>query len=350
VLPSETAVDHHVPGYCGQILSASERIVRRVTDPTSRILRLLSLLQTHRFWSGIELADRLDVSSRTLRRDIDRIRELGYPVKASRGIAGGYQLQAGASLPPLLLDDDEAIAIAVGLRTATGGSVAGIEEASLRALAKLEQVLPARLRRRVHALQAFTVPLTYRRPATIDAETLITIAQACRDDERLQFEYRRRDGETATRAVEPHRLVSVGQRWYLVAWDVHRADWRTFRVDRLEAPRTSGARFVGRPLPAPDAATFVRESLGSMPVRYEARVTVRAPADVVGEQARRFGKATVAALDGDSCTLCISGDSLPWLGACVLLLEADFTVHAPIELAEWLEQARSRIERASAPG
>jgi predicted DNA-binding transcriptional regulator YafY len=342
------AAEHHDRVHCGQILAASERIVRRVTDPTSRILRLLSLLQTHRFWSGIELADRLEVSSRTLRRDIDRIRELGYPVKASRGIAGGYQLQAGASLPPLVLDDDEAIAIAVGLRTATGGSVAGIEEASLRALAKLEQVLPARLRRRVHAVQAFTVPLSWGRPATIDPEALVTLAQACRDCERLQFEYRRRDGESATRAVEPHRLVSVGQRWYLVAWDVHRQDWRTFRVDRLDAPRTSGARFSGRPRPAADAATFVRDSLGSMPVRYEARLTVRASAAAVRDQARRFGRAAVEAVDGESCTLSMSGDSLAWLGACVLLLEADFTVHTPPELVEWLDRAGRRVERAGA--
>lgn len=317
-----------------------------MTDPTSRILRLLSLLQTHRFWAGIELADRLEVSPRTLRRDIDRIRDLGYRVKAARGIAGGYQLQAGATLPPLLLDDDEAIAITVGLRTATGGSIAGIEEASLRALAKLEQVLPARLRRRVHALQAFTVPLTYRRPATIDAETLITIAQACRDDERLQFEYRRRDGESGERSVEPHRLVSVGQRWYLVAWDVHRQAWRTFRIDRLKAPRTSGARFVRKPLPATDAATFVRESLGNMPVRYEARITVCSPAATVREQARWFGNATIEALDTQTSTLRMSGDSIAWLGASVMLLEADFTVHAPPQLAHWLDQARARIERA----
>ena len=332
-------------------MAASGRIVSRVTDPTSRILRLLSLLQTHRFWSGIELADRLEVSSRTLRRDIDRIRELGYPVKASRGIAGGYQLQAGASLPPLVLDDDEAIAIAVGLRTATGGSVAGIEEASLRALAKLEPVLPARLRRRVHAVQAYTVPLSFGHRATIDPEALVTLAQACRDSERLQFEYRRRDGESATRAVEPHRLVSVGQRWYLVAWDVHREDWRTFRVDRMAAPRTSGARFAERPLPAADAASFVRERLGSMPVRYEARLTVHAPADAVRDQARRFGRATVAPVDAATCTLSISGDSLAWLGACVLLLEAEFAVHGPVELAEWLARAGGRVERARAsPG
>ncbi len=316
------------------------------TDPASRILRLLSLLQTHRFWPGIELTDRLEVSPRTLRRDIDRIRELGYPVKAARGIGGGYQLQAGTSLPPLLLDDEEAIAITVGLRTATGGSVAGIEEASLRALAKLEQVLPARLRRRVHALQAFTVPLTHRRPATIDPETLITIAQACRDLERLQFQYCRRDGETALRAVEPHRLVSVGQRWYLVAWDVHRQAWRTFRLDRLRAPRTSGARFVQKPLPATDAATFVQESIGNMPVRYDAHITVHSPAHTVTAQARWFGNATIEALDTQTCTLRMASDSIAWLGASVMLLEADFTIHTPPQLATWLNETKSRIERA----
>ena len=317
-----------------------------VADPTSRILRLLSLLQTHRMWSGIELADRLEVSPRTLRRDIDRIRELGYPVHAARGLAGGYQLRAGATLPPLLLDDDEAIAIAVGLRTATGGSVAGVEEASLRALAKLEPLLPSRLRRRVQALKAFTEPMTYARPTTIDAETLITIAQACRDDERLQFEYQRRDGETAVRSVEPHRLVSVGRRWYLVAWDAHRRAWRTFRVDRLAAPSTSGARFVPKSLPAPDAATYVRESIGNMPVRHEAHLTVRSPATAVRERARWFGSASIESLDGETCALRMTGDSIAWLGASVLLLEAEVTVHSPPELSDWLEQAAGRIGRA----
>ena len=327
-------------------MAASGRILIGVTDPTSRTLRLLSLLQTHRLWSGLELADRLEVSPRTLRRDIDRIRELGYPVQAARGLAGGYQLRAGATLPPLLLDDDEAIAIAVGLRTATGGSVAGIEEASLRALAKLEPLLPSRLRRRVHALKAFTEPMTYARPTTIDAETLITIAQACRDDERLQFEYRRRDGETAVRAVEPHRLVAVGRRWYLVAWDVHRRAWRTYRVDRLRAPSTSGARFAPKPLPAPDAATFVRESIGSMPVRHEARLTVCSPAATVKERARWFGHASVEPLDAQTCALRMTGDSIAWLGAAVMLLEADVTVHSPPELSDWLGQAAGRIGRA----
>ncbi len=318
--------------------------MREVSDPTSRMLRLL---QTHRFWPGTELAGRLEVSPRTLRRDIDRLRELGYPVHATRGTAGGYRLEAGTALPPLVLDDDEAVAIAVGLRTAAGGSVEGIEETSVRALAKLEQVLPAHLRRRVHALQAYTVPLTFPARTMLHPETLTILAQACRDNERLQFEYRRRDGEAGTRAVEPHRLVPVGRRWYLVAWDVHRGDWRTFRIDRMDAPRTSGARFVPKELPAPDAATFVEQALGSMPARYEAVVTLHAPIADVSERARWLG-ATVEEIDPVSSRLRMSGDSIPWLGAAVAVLDADFEVHEPPELEAWLGQLAARIGRSRA--
>ncbi|MEZ5120840.1 MAG: YafY family protein [Solirubrobacterales bacterium] len=318
-------------------------------DPTSRMLRLLTLLQTHRFWPGTELADRLDVSPRTLRRDIDRLRELGYPVDATRGAAGGYRLQAGSDLPPLLLDDDEAVAIAVGLRTAAGGSIAGIEETSVRALAKLEQVLPARLRRRVNTLQTVTVPLAFAAGETVDPQTLTILAQACRDSERLQFDYRRRDGESATRAVEPHRLVSVGRRWYLVAWDVHRADWRTFRLDRLTAPRTSGARFNPRALPAEDAAAFVRRSLQSIPTRYEAAVTVSAPAAAVAERMRPFG-GRVEPIDGERCRLRMGGDSLPWLAAGIALLECDFELHGPPELVDWLRGLQRRLADGVATG
>ncbi|WP_259315389.1 helix-turn-helix transcriptional regulator [Capillimicrobium parvum] len=314
-----------------------------MTDPTSRMLRLLTLLQTHRFWPGVELSDRLEISPRTLRRDIDRLRELGYPVDATRGAAGGYRLQAGSDLPPLLLDDDEAVAIAVGLRTAAGGSIAGIEETSVRALAKLEQVLPARLRRRVNTLKTVTVPLAFAPRETIEPETLTILAQACRDAERLQFEYRRRDGESATRAVEPHRLVSVGRRWYLVAWDVHRADWRTFRLDRLEAPRTSGARFAPRELPAEDAAAFVRQSLRSIPTRYEADVTLHVPAEAVADRVRPFG-GTVEAVDDERCRMRMTGDSLPWLAAGISLLECDFELHGPPELAAWMRGLHGRID------
>src|SRR3954464_9063334 len=224
-----------------------------MANTSARMLRLLSLLQTHRYWPGVELADRLEVSPRTLRRDVDRLRELGYPVHANRGAAGGYQLprgaagvaqaRPGAGGPPLLLDDDEAVAIAVGLRTAAAGAVAGFEETSVRALAKGIQLLPPRLRRRIDALRAVSTPGVFGGGPSLDATTLTTIAMACRSEERLRFDYTPRDGQAAARHVEPHRLVSLGRRWYLIAWDLERGDWRSFRVDRMAAPELSGARF-----------------------------------------------------------------------------------------------------------
>ncbi|MBR8745229.1 YafY family protein, partial [Nocardiopsis sp. MG754419] len=199
---------------------------------SARLLHLLSLLQTRKDWPGNDLAERLAVSPRTVRRDVERLRELGYPIHATMGTGGGYQLGAGASLPPLLLDDDEAVAVALGLRTVAQGGVTGIEETSVRALAKLLQVLPSRLRRRVDALGTFTVPMPSDGP-TVDAQTLALIAAACRDSELLRFDYESHEGVPSRRVVEPHRLVSHGRRWYLVAWDTGREDWRTFRVDRL---------------------------------------------------------------------------------------------------------------------
>ncbi len=203
---------------------------------SSRLLTLLSLLQGRRDWPGSELADRLGVSGRTIRRDVDRLRELGYPVDAITGPAGGYQLRAGTAMPPLLLDDDEAIAIAVGLRTAAGASVAGIEETAVRALVKLEQVLPSHLRRRVQALQRSTMTLPMTGGPRVDPQHLTVIAATCRDQERLRFAYRARDDSESRREVEPHSLVNAWRRWYLVAWDCGRSDWRTFRVDRLSRP------------------------------------------------------------------------------------------------------------------
>ena len=215
---------------------------------SSRLLTLLSLLQGRRDWPGAELADRLEVSGRTVRRDVDRLRELGYPVESLTGPAGGYRLAAGTALPPLLLDDDEAIAIAVGLRTAARTSVTGIEETSVRALVKLEQVLPSHLRRRVQALQSATMTLERGGGPTADPQVLTQIAAACRDRERLRFGYEGRDGARTRREVEPHSLVNVGRRWYLVAWDCGRRDWRTFRIDRLTRPHAR------RALPAARAA------------------------------------------------------------------------------------------------
>jgi predicted DNA-binding transcriptional regulator YafY len=317
-----------------------------MANTSGRMLRLLSLLQTHRFWPGGELAERLEVSERTLRRDVDRLRELGYPVNASRGVAGGYQLQSGAAMPPLLLDDDEAVAIAVGLRTAAGGAVDGIEETSVRALTKVVQVMPPRLRRRVDALQSYTVPALWGSGGpSVDAAALTVIAQACRDDERLRFGYTARGGVQTTRLVEPHRLVSLGRRWYLVAWDAERHDWRTFRVDRLADPVASGARFRQRELPGGDAAEFVRGQIASMPTRYQVVVDVRATAADVKRVVSRWG--TVEAIDDGSCRLLMSVDTLDWPAMVLATVGADFDVVQPPELTDYVRTMGELFLRAT---
>jgi predicted DNA-binding transcriptional regulator YafY len=318
-----------------------------MANPSTRMLQLLSLLQTHRYWPGSELADRLEVSERTLRRDVERLRELGYPVDASRGVAGGYQLQAGKALPPLLLDDEEAVAIAIGLRTAAGAAVAGIAESSVRALTKLIQVLPPGLRRRVDALQAYTVPTFTSVGPTVDAVALTVIAQACRDDERLTFTYTKRDGGESTRLIEPHRLVAMGRRWYLVAWDMDRHDWRTFRVDRLASVASTGARFRPRELPAQDAAAFVRRGLSSMPTRHQVVVTVRTPAANVERIVRHY--ATVEAVDDESCRLLMNVDTFEWPAMVLAVVGADFDVVEPAELRDYLRSAGERLVRAGKP-
>jgi predicted DNA-binding transcriptional regulator YafY len=315
-----------------------------MANTSARMLRLLSLLQTHRYWPGGELAGRLDVSERTLRRDIERLRELGYPVDASRGVAGGYQLRSGAAMPPLLLDDEEAVAIAVGLRTAAGGAVDGIEETSVRALTKIVQVMPPRLRRRVDALQAYTVPAVMGGGPTVDAVALTAIAQACRDDERLRFEYTARGGERTSRLVEPHRLVSLGRRWYLVAWDAERHGWRTFRVDRLADPVSTGARFRRREVPGGDAAAFVREQIASIPTRHEVVVDIRAAAADVARVVSHWGR--VEALDEASCRLHMSVDTFEWPTVVLAAVGADFEVVRPAELRDFLRTAGERFTRA----
>ncbi len=314
-----------------------------MSDTTSRILRLLSLLQTHRDWSGSELAGRLEVSPRTIRRDIDRLRDLGYPVHASAGVAGGYRLQAGASMPPLLLDDEEAVAIAVGLRFAAGGSVAGIDEASVRALAKLEQVLPSRLRRRVNALQTYTVPMTYGDGGpTVDPDALICIAQACRDLERVQFDYKAKDGAETQRLVEPHRLVSLGRRWYLVCWDVDRRDWRTFRVDRLTGCLPEGVHFHPRELPAEDAAAYVAASISSTYTRYQVEVKLHSSkADLRGKVRSQDGQ--LEEIDNKSCLLRTTGDSLEWIAAWLGWFGVEFEIIQPPELIEYVRDLAARL-------
>src|SRR5690606_14995825 len=278
----------------------------------------------------------------TLRRDIARLRDLGYPIAASPGVAGGYRMRAGATLPPLLLDDDEAVAVAVGLRTAAGG-VAGIEETSLRALAKLEQVLPARLRHRVEALQAATVRLPDP-AAAVAPDVLTTVAEACRSHLRLRFDYRDRAGALTVRSVEPHRLVHTGRRWYLVAWDIDRDEWRTFRADRLEPPVTTGGRFV--PRDPPDAAAFVGYAVTTAPYMYRARVRLAAPAREIA-QAVPPTVGIVEALDERACLLTLGANSLDVIAVHLAALGVDFVVLEPPELAAHLRTLADRLARAA---
>ena len=312
---------------------------------SSRLLTLLSLLQARRDWPGAELAHRLEVSARTVRRDVERLRSLGYPVESMTGPAGGYQLRAGTAMPPLLLDDEEAIAIAVSLRTAAGGSVSGIEETSVRALVKLEQVLPSHLRRRVQALGAATQTLQVYGGPTVDPQCLTILAAAVRDHERVRFGYTARDNAPTKREAEPHALVNAGRRWYLVAYDLGRADWRTFRADRIDAPASTGVRFTPRELPAPDAAAFVERSLRSYPSKYEARVTVECAASVL--EGRRGLGGEITPLGDDRCELRTSDDNLDWLAMRIAMLPVPYTVHGPPELVERLRAIAGTIARAT---
>jgi predicted DNA-binding transcriptional regulator YafY len=317
------------------------REVLSMSDTSARLLSLLSLLQTPRDWPGGELAERLRVSPRTIRRDVERLRELGYPVRATRGAVGGYRLVAGTAMPPLLLDDEEAVAVAVGLRAAAAGApVVGIEEASVRALAKLEQVLPSRLRRRVGVLGAATVPMAGNEPS-VDPEHLTVLAGAIAGRERVRFRY-----QEAGRLVEPYRLVAAGARWYLLAFDNDRDDWRIFRIDRIREPRPTGVRVPPREPPEPDAAAFVTSKMYAMAPTYEVRATLRMPA---GEAARRLGAAPgeVEAIDEHSCQLRGHADTLEWLAARLLMLGCEFRVHGPPELMAYLRELGARAGQAA---
>ncbi|MCP2099239.1 MULTISPECIES: YafY family protein [Actinosynnema] len=313
-------------------------------ETSARLLKLLSLLQVRREWTGPELAGRLGIGVRTVRRDVDKLRSLGYPVSSLPGAAGGYQLGAGAELPPLLLDDEEAVAVAIGLRTAAGGTVRGIEESSVRALAKLEQVLPSRLRRRVAALQRHTVSLAA--PAVrVDANALAVIAGACRDAQRLRFGYRGRDGAESKRHVEPFGLAHTGWRWYLVAWDVDRADWRTFRVDRFEDEPALGARFPRREAPAEDLEAYVSEQLAVAPHEHRAELVVHAPHEEVAARVSRTS-VSMTPIDERSTRVVMAASSVVELGMWVGVLGFDFTLVDSPELAQHLRVLGERFGRA----
>jgi predicted DNA-binding transcriptional regulator YafY len=315
-----------------------------VVETSARLLRLLSVLQSRPEWPGEQLAARLEITPRTLRRDVAKLRSLGYPVHAAPGVAGGYRLGAGAALPPLLLDDEEAVAVALSLRSAATHSVTGVGEASVRALAKLEQVLPARLRERAAAISQATVPLAGPVPA-VSADALVVIARACRSRERIEFGYRSRDGVLSARRAEPHRLVQAGYRWYLVARDLGRAEWRTFRVDRINDPRPTGVRFV--PRDPPDAAAFVARAVTTAPYRYQARILVHAPAAVVAEQVPPSSGVLEPAA-ANSCVLIAGSDSLDAIAFHTAMMDLPFTVLEPPELIERMRTLAGRLSDAAA--
>ena len=305
-------------------------------DPTGRALQLLSLLQTHRLWQGAELAARLEVTERTVRRDIDRLRDLGYPVDATTGTEGGYRLATGAHLPPLVFDDDEAVAVAVGLRSAAGAAISGMDESSLRALTKIEQLLPNRLRRQVSALHTSISSTQWATDSdVIDPEALSVLAVACRDREEVRFAYQRRDGQTSQRLVEPHQLVTASRRWYLVAWDQHRHEWRTFRLDRLQEPRLAGRHFTQRDIPGGDAASFLSTTLGSPPHRDQATIEIGAPfADA--EDVLQWVDHTIEKIEAESCLVQIRSEDLGRLAMTVarVALTVPVEVIEPAELAD----------------
>ncbi|MEV0153404.1 YafY family protein [Micromonospora sp. NPDC050686] len=313
-------------------------------DTSVRLLRLLALLQSRRNWSGAELADRLEVTSRTVRNDVERLRILGYEIHSSTGITGGYRLSPGRVLPPLLLDDEEAVAVAVGLSAAAAGSVAGIEEPSVRALAKLQQTLPARLRGQVDAMRKATVFAAGGGPA-VDPQHLTVIAAAIRDHERLRFDYAGHSGGT-TRTVEPQRLVYTGQRWYLLAWDLAREDWRTFRADRITPRLPTGPRFTPRGLTDEEATDRVRRGVGSLAWPYQAEVRLHASAEAVaGRIPPEAG--LVVPIDDEACLFQTGTNSLLGLITYLTKLEVGFTAINPPELRELLRQLAATYAAAA---
>jgi predicted DNA-binding transcriptional regulator YafY len=309
-----------------------------------RLLRLLSLLQTRRHWSATELAERLSVTTRTVRRDVERLRELGYPVRATMGPIGGYRLGAGTSVPPLLLDDDEAVAVTVGLHLGAVSSVAGIDEASLRSLTKLEQVLPSRLRHRISALESAMVAIPPRDGPTVDAAVLTAISAAIRLAETLRFDYLSHQGTRSRRTVEPHRLISWGRKWYLVGWDVERANWRTFRVDRMSLRTPNGPRFTHREPPDGDVAAYRRRTIGHDIWPYHSRLRVHAPASQVTGRVDGI----VTPIDDHTCLLELASDSLDLVALVVGMLDIDFDVESPPELARHLRKLSNRFANAAA--
>ncbi|PXY28088.1 helix-turn-helix transcriptional regulator [Prauserella muralis] len=317
-----------------------------VESTTERVLRLLALLQRRPSWTATELAAELGVTDRSVRRDVERLRALGYPVHATAGVGGGYQLGAGTRLPPLLLDDEEAIATAVSLRLASGGTIAGAGEAALRALAKFNQVMPPRLRAEVRAVHGATATLAGS-GAEIDAEVLVTLARACRDAVRVRFTYATRDGPRRERTVEPVRMVAAGRRWYLMARDVDRDDWRTFRLDRMREVVATTWRF--RAGEHPDPVAYVQRSVTEAPYPHVARVRLRATA----EQVRDLVPPQVGRVEEDRdgwCVLVVGGVELDWLAMHIARLGFEAQVLEPAALREAAARLAHRLEQLAGAG
>jgi predicted DNA-binding transcriptional regulator YafY len=325
-----------------------------MAETSRRLLRLLSLLQAPREWPGPELARRLEVSQRTVRNDVERLRRLGYPVEANRGPVGGYRLAAGSAMPPLILEDDEAVAVAVALRTATDGGVIGLEDTVQAALGKLNQVLPKRLAARVEALQANVVRVSpgagRRRGPEVDTALLALISGAIQDGEVLRFGYADHSGVQSERRVEPARLVNLGRRWYLVAFDKASADWRIFRLDRIREARSVLHRFRHRPLPADDLGHYVAARTRQVQQRVVGTVVVDAPADRVAASMGGWIVGAVEPLDPARCRISLGGRSADEMAIWLGLLRADFTVEPGSPgLADAVRQLSDRYQRAASP-
>jgi predicted DNA-binding transcriptional regulator YafY len=312
---------------------------------SARLLQILSLLQSRPFWTGGELADRLGVSTRTIRNDVERLRALDYPVDSTPGVAGGYRLGSGAALPPLILDDDEAIAVALGLSAAADGSVLGSEEASLRALAKLDQVLPSRLRHRIATLHSAVVTVPRHGPA-VDPTVLLTLATACRAMERLRFDYETHSGTASRRTVEPARLALRAGRWYLLAFDLERDDWRTYRVDRISPRLPTGPRFRPRPLPAEGVADHVDRGVAAALWGFRARIVIHAPASAVAERLPRSA-GELTPIDDSTCALETGSDDPAALLRYLSMLDLDFSVADSPELVAGARRLAERYRRAA---
>jgi predicted DNA-binding transcriptional regulator YafY len=310
------------------------------------MLELLTLLQSRHHWPGHELAERLDISERTLRRDIDRLRGLGYPIHADRGVDGGYQLGTGARLPPLLVTSAEATAVAVGLRQAAGLPVTSIRDASVSALTKIADILGPEQRADVEAITS-AVETPRQSVHGISLDTLTALARASRDRERIRFEYRDANDTSTARYAEPHHVVPVGLRWYLLAWDLDRQDWRTFRLDRISEPHVTKRRFDRRELPAPDAASFVTERMSSLPASHHCDVIVEAPLEEVEHHLGPWGTAT--RVSRELTQLHIEVDDLTWVVLMLAALNADIHQAEPPELLTLLHTLGARFTAAQ-PG